>query len=262
MFKIGLTTKTLTAICLTSLLTLSDVWTNPAIANPDDDHREGLPGRRIGGGTRGEKCLSDSEQLIALVPQSNLILTKKAYPDLLFYIPPTIARTKVDFSLLDENGNSVYQTSFNTTTQKDDNSGEIKPHSGKIINLRYLQSLNGKPLPILTPDKTYSWNLSINCGSSDTDSSSAISVFGSIQRVKSGSEPVGQLGHKPLLEQAIADRKSGFWEDALTKVAMLKYSKPHDSLITNIWTQLLEAEKLDSIMGKDSLIKFKITKDN
>ena len=76
--------KTLAAIFLTSLLTLS-LGSFPALllAQQSNTVKVGLPGRRVGGGTRGN-CNFGQKNLTALVPKNNLALTVAANPQLFF----------------------------------------------------------------------------------------------------------------------------------------------------------------------------------
>lgn len=81
-------TRQVIAICLTSILSISLSFSllDQVTANSGKKSREGLPGRRYGGGSRG--CNEDMRgRLTALTPENNLVLTKSAYPYFLFTYP-------------------------------------------------------------------------------------------------------------------------------------------------------------------------------
>jgi Domain of Unknown Function (DUF928) len=128
-------TRAFTVICLTLLLACSWAIPKQALASSDVQPREGLPGRRIGGGTRGQ-CFTSVGRLMALVPENNLGFTKKAYPNILFYLPQTSTPTMVEFVLQDESHQSVYETTF------------TKSSAGGIINLSLPDTTSLPPLAI------------------------------------------------------------------------------------------------------------------
>jgi len=225
-----LKTRAFTVICLTLLLTSSWAIPKQALANSEDSPREGLPGRRIGGGTRGQ-CFSSVGRLMALVPENNLGFTKKAYPNFLFYLPPTSTSTIVEFVLQDENRQSVYETTFNKTS------------SGGIINLSLPDATSLAPLAI---GKKYNWYVSLICNPENR--ANDIVVDGWIQRVELDSNLTKQLEQttSPLGRVAIY-AKAGLWQDALATLAELRSSQPNDSKLAANWTQLLKTQNLDAI---------------
>ncbi|OUL23836.1 hypothetical protein BV372_29480 [Nostoc sp. T09] len=230
--------KAFIAICLTSLLAFS--WTVPQqVLASEDKPREGLPGRRIGGGTRGE-CFSTVGRLMALVPETNLGFTKKAYPNFLFYLPQTSAPAMVEFVLQDESHNSVYETTF------------TKTNSGGVINF----SLPGSTsLPPLAIGKKYNWYVSMICDPENR--ANDIVVNGWIQRVELNSNLTKQLEQTSPFERVNLYAKAGLWQDALGTLAELRTTKPNDFRLAANWTQLLKSEKLDAI-AKEPFLNIKI----
>jgi Domain of Unknown Function (DUF928) len=245
--NITMKNKAFTAICLTSLLTLSFAIPNQVIAN-ESQPKEGLPGRRIGGGTRGE-CSSNAGKLMALVPENNLVLTQQAYPNILFYIPQTSKPTTMEFVLQDDSRRSVYEKTFT----KD--GSDTKADSGEIISLR---SLDSASLPQLAIDKKYHWYLSIICDPENR--ANDIVVHGWIKRVALDPNLAKQVERTSLLERAHLYTKAGLWQDAIATLAELRYSQPRDSQLAASWTQLLNSEKLSAI-AHEPLLNIKIQKN-
>ncbi|BAY12009.1 hypothetical protein NIES2098_51950 [Calothrix sp. NIES-2098] len=240
-------TKALAAICLTSLLTFSYTFSQQVTAT-EPGSREGLPGRRVGGGTRGE-CSSSAGQLMALVPESNLALTQQAYPNILFYLPQISQPTTIEFVLQDDSRQSVYEKTFTK------NGSETKNDSGEIINLKLLDSAS---LPPLVTGKTYRWYLSIICDPENR--ANDIVVHGWIKRVAIDSNLAKKVEQASLGERANLYAKAGLWQDALATVAELLSAKPHDSKLAASWTELLKSEKLNAI-AQEPPFNIKILKD-
>ena len=239
--------KTFTAICLTALLTLSCAVPNPGIAT-ENKPKEGLPGRRIGGGTRGE-CSSNAGKLMALVPANNLALTQQAYPNILFYIPQSSKPTTMEFVLQDDSRRLVYEKTFTK------NGSDTKIDAGEIINLNLLDSTS---LPPLVTGKRYHWYLSIICDPENR--ASDIVVHGWIKRVAVDSNLAKKVERASLPERANLYAKAGLWQDALATLAELRHSQPSDSKLAASWTQLLKSEKLDAI-AQEPLLKITIQND-
>jgi hypothetical protein len=260
MIEISIGTKTFTAICLASLLTFPSIWMERAIADQTNNQREGLPGRRIGGGTRGGTCIDPPENLIALVPANTGVLTAKTYPDLLFYIPGTTTPLSAKFELRDQDDHPVYQTTFTTAVApKQDDAVPKRNYSGEIVSLNYLRSLDAHPLPQLTLEQIYHWSLAIVCDPTTGDDTNNVTVDGWVKRVKPNPLLTMQLAHKSVVNQVKIYQKFGLWEDALVTVAQLKDSKSIASGFTEIWTQLLKSEKFPPTLVEESPgVKFRI----
>ncbi|MBW4560568.1 MAG: DUF928 domain-containing protein [Mojavia pulchra JT2-VF2] len=234
-----LNTRTFTILCLTSVLTFSWACFQQVLANSEQRAREGLPGRRIGGGTRGE-CSSNAGRLMALVPENNLGLTKQAYPNFLFYLPRTATPRTVEFVLQDDKRRSVYEANFTT------------PSSGGVINFSLPDSAF---LPPLTIGKKYNWYLSMICDPENR--ATDVVVHGWIKRVETDSVLTKKLQQTSPLGRVTLYAQAGLWQDALGTLAELKYTRPNDSQLAASWIQLLKSEKLDAI-AQEPLLKIKI----
>ena len=215
-----------TAICLTSLLTLFlNSFPKPVVAQLTQ--RQGLPGRRVGGGTRGE-CNFSEKSLMALIPKSNLGLAVAANPKLFFYIPQTSDSPEVEFVLNDEAGSPVYETIF------------------KAIGTSGVVSLK---LPDSTPlkiGKKYHWYLSVICNAQDR--ASDVSVDGWIQRVELSPTLASELKKAEPTKRAAVYAAADLWYVALATLAELRLSRPNDATISAEWAQLLQSVGLENII--------------
>lgn len=218
------------AICLTSVLTLSlGGFLEPVLAGDVNRARLGLPGRRVGGGTRGE-CNFGEKTLTALIPKNNLGLTVAGHPKFFFYIPETSDSQAVEFVLRDETDRQVYEKTFKTTG------------TSGVISLSLPESAQLKPLEI---GKKYHWYLSVICNAQNR--AQDISVDGWIQRVEPNRTLASKLEKVAPRERAALYAASDLWHEALTTLAQMRHSRPNDSTIAAEWAQLLQSVGLDNI---------------
>lgn len=133
----------------------------------DTPPRQGLPGRRIGGGTRAPELSSynSHKPLIALMPDSNLGITTEAYPTLLFHVPVLNSEQEVEFILYNSDDELIYDGRFSVTGV----SGIVGFALSSVENL-----------PPLAVNDTYKWYFLIVAD----DRSQDIVVDGWLQRVE------------------------------------------------------------------------------
>ena len=223
--------KSLAVIFSTLLLDLSlSSLPEVALAQELNPARAGLPGRRVGGGTRGN-CNFGAKMLTALVPKNNLASTVAANPQLFFYIPQISKFQELEFVVLDENDNQVYEKKFTSTGK------------AGIIGINLPESSQLKGLKI---GKKYHWYLSVICNPADR--ANDIAVDGWIQRVTPNRNLTSKLRRKLAPLQLVHEyTAAGLWQEALTTLAQLRYSHPHDSTLAAEWSKLLHSVDLDSI---------------
>lgn len=219
---------TIAAIFLTSLLVTSSSFPEASGAQELNSIRDGLPGRRVGSGTRGE-CNFGHKQLTALIPKNNLGLTVAANPQLFFYLPSISNSQTVEFVLLDEADNQIYEKTFKPTS------------TNGIINL----SLSDASLKELAIGKKYHWYFSIICNAQDR--ANDISVDGWIQRVELNSTLARKLEIAAPLQRPAILAAANIWQDALVTLAQLRLSHPNDANIASQWKQLLQSADLNNI---------------
>jgi hypothetical protein len=226
--------KVIAVIGLTSILSIfSSTIPKQLLAQSSNQPREGLPGRRVGGGTRSGQILN----LVALLPQNNQGLTFSETPTFFFYIPETKKPEMGEFVLLDENEETVYQTNF--TTNGD--SGIVSINSAET-----------NPTKLLEIGKVYKWYFSIIRDPNDRSADTFIT--GSIQRVQPNQDLDNQLKQASLLDRASLYAANNFWYDAIVSLAELRYSNPADADVAAKWTQLLQSVNLEDI-AQEPLLK-------
>lgn len=212
---------------------------------PSVFHR-GAPmyGRQRGGGSRGD-CPAVNQPLTALVPanpsgrepSSEPMLrqaevwgqTTNPYPTFWFYVPYALSPDLPAEFVLRQGEQDVYRTELTQSSRSD---GLIR------IDLPN----TAQPLAVNMP---YQWILSVYCESDDP-----IFTSGWIQRI-TVDETLAQL-----LQQASPAQKvqlyaeQGIWFDALTALAELRTSQPHNRELALEWAALLESADLQDMADK------------
>ncbi|MEO0456891.1 MAG: DUF928 domain-containing protein [Cyanobacteria bacterium P01_A01_bin.114] len=205
-----------------------------AMTKSEDTLRQGLPGRRISGGSRvpSDACVTDQQPLMALVPDENLGLTSEASPTFWFSLPTVDASKSLEFGLFDENGAQLYQTMLSA--------------SGKagVIGID-LGELEGAPA--LRVDQNYRWSLSIVCNAQNP--SENLWVDGWVRRIELPSSVTSRLPQTPPRHQSEVYLEAGLWHEGLTQLAQqVSWSRtdpngpsPSGSTAETQWQTLLES---------------------
>jgi hypothetical protein len=209
---------------------LLGLWPIMAIAQEYVPPVEGLPGRRQGGGTRGD-CLPSDASLIALMPNSNFGQTLEDYPTFYWYVPE-VAAEAAEFVLLDENDNEIYIAEYQLSNQ-----------SG-IISLS-LPATAG--LPPLEVGQDYHWYFSLICDR--LDRSGDLFTEGWVRRISDPSL-AQQASQLSALDQATLYAESGIWYEALDILAGLRRDRPTDPQVSQGWTTLLNSVGLGELIDQ------------
>jgi len=217
------------AISLLNCLPLTDLLSQPADAQT-------FPGRRVGGGTRGESCVQNSPiPLTALVPETNLGLTTEAYPQFFWFMPKVSARM-AEFTLYDVDEDLLNRKLIYKTIMPISATGGVKS----------LQLAPQNQIPPLNVGQTYRWSIAVICNPRNRESD--LVVDGWIRRVKPETGMIQGLAKSGLRDRAIAFARNGIWYDALTAVSQLQCTNPNDK----VWGNLLESVGLVEV-GQQSL---------
>ncbi|NEP18263.1 MAG: DUF928 domain-containing protein [Leptolyngbya sp. SIO4C1] len=203
----------------------------PGVAQTEgsDSLRQGLPGRRISGGSRvpTEACVLDQQPLIALVPDDAIGLTGKAAPTLWFALPAVSPSRSLEFGLFTQDDQLIYQTTL--------------PVSAAGVRSIDLTQLEGAPA--LTVDENYRWYLSIVCNPSNR--SEDIWVDGWVRRVDLPSAMAADLASASPLDQPHLYLQAGLWHEAITELATLVQRYPESAALEQQWQALLSSIDLD-----------------
>jgi hypothetical protein len=213
----------MTAAVLTTLsLWLGGGLTLSAFAQYVPPSNLGIPGRREGGGTRGD-CLTSTQPLMALMPENSYGETLAAYPTFFWYVPDVPAQA-AEFVLYDASGNEVYYTTF-----------RVAGTSG-ILSLSLPETVD---LPPLTVGEPYEWVFSLICD--EQDRSGDLFTTGWIQRVEAAPGFEDQLLAAAESDRPTLYAQSGLWHDALTTLAEQYRQAPESAAIANQWMTLLDS---------------------
>jgi Domain of Unknown Function (DUF928) len=196
-----------------------------------------ISGRRAGMGSRGS-CPAVASPLTALVPSQNGSgLTTFEHPTFWFYVPYTkeLANLSAEFSLEDSAGGDVYRQEMG-----------LPPKPG-VMGISLPNTVTS-----LEIGKTYHWYLKVRC--QQQTASVPVYVEGGIQRINLDSQVMQQLQATADSRQKIAIyAKEGIWFDALTLLAQIRFSHPHDASVEADWESLLQAVNLDNIATAPSV---------
>ena len=222
--------KAISNIGLAALLVCGSSLASPAFAqsvsqtaSKEDSAREGLPGRRVGGGVRRpspEACLTDQQAQIALSPESNLLLTAKADPTFLFYLPSASTERTVEFVLANEKNEEIYVA----TTQTKEASGIVRLDLSKSVTPVTLEA-----------GQNYRWYLSVVCDASDR--ANDLVAEGWIKRADAETSPMA----------ASNPDKTSLLADSLANLDMLRRSQPEDAAVSASWNAALASLGLESL---------------
>jgi hypothetical protein len=234
--------------CVSMLIGLSSLVNllaaTPAAANSglsaqvqtDDSLRQGIPGRRIGGGTRSDRVFSsDYATLAAMMPSSNLSVTTAVQPTLLFAVPEMVSDNSVEFVLRDRHDALVYETTFEVARQ----GGVVKIETAAL------------PLA-LNLNEDYQWYFSIVPNLEDR--ANDVVVHGSIRRVDPAewfaqpeidSSLAQQIAIAPPLLKAQLYQQANLWHDAAIILSDLYQAEPENQAIAAAWHRFLQSAGLE-----------------
>jgi hypothetical protein len=221
----------LTVACLTTLFAVALPLSTPVLAGS----AEGLPGRRVGGGSRGcrnatQTSFVNPKQLMALVPTTNVNITATATPTLFFHIPALPTARTIEFVLQDDRNHSLYETSF------------VAPvNQSGVIPVSLPTSA-----PALELGKHYRWYFSVICNPEDR--AQDIGVDGWLKRVRLPQQLEQQLRTIAPAKQAGLYASSGLWQEAVATLASLRRDRPQDASLITGWATLLRSAGLDAIV--------------
>ncbi|MEB3310125.1 MAG: DUF928 domain-containing protein [Snowella sp.] len=180
----------------------------------------GAPVATSGAGTRGENCLLNGEQLVALVPSSETS-TVSANPTFYVYAPESQGKTG-DFVLVDAKGNDVYVTSLTL------------PNQSSIIEITLPQNI------ALQVGQTYQWQFSIVCNINGQEASNF--THAKIKRTELTPTQQKHLNQaENSLDQAKIYAQANIWQDTLMMAAKARTTHPRE------WQELLQSVGLERV---------------
>ncbi len=225
-------TKSVATLLLEGLVAFSilSVLSPPSRAGtPVDNTRQGLPGRRISGGSRSPNtaCLTTPDQpVVALMPKSNLGRTAADNPTLWFSLPAISPDRMLEFGLYNDSGDLLFQKNFSASG------------TAEVASL----SLPKTAAP-LTVGKDYRWYLSVVCNPESR--AEDLVVTGWIRRIQLDSKAQEQLASASSETARLAlYQQLELWHDALTALARLRQIEPAEESLEQQWVSLLKSVDL------------------
>jgi len=206
----------------------------PAVAGPDiaSSLRQGLPGRRISGGSRSE-CLAQSPPVVALSPETNLGKTLSDSPSVYFMVPALEENYLLEFSLRDSDGNRIYEKALNT----DENQG--------VVGIQL-------PPQSLAVNEDYRWYFSVVCDAHDVFQNDVLSGWLRQVDVTDALTLSASVSALSDIEDGLAlvrDYQSAeLWTDAISTLVSLHEQYPTEQRVRDAWTQLLQALAVDDVV--------------
>jgi hypothetical protein len=199
---------------------------------------EGAPGRRIGGGTRGN-CPKSASGMIALVPENNLGLTLSNTPTFLFYVPKidgaSPEQIEMEFLLVDESDPENIQEIYQQRVPL--------PTGGGTIALTLPPDEN---LPPLQVNQFYSWYFSLICNPKASDPS-ILSLGGWIERIEPSPTLTQELEPLTSRDRLAVYERELLWFDAIGTLAQLLQENPNDPFLRQKWNAILESVNLSEV---------------
>lgn len=217
--------KTAIFLGLSTIVVLPIISNHAAWGQSTTTQREGLPLRRVGGGTRGGGCYYKNQSLTALVPETEIGKTISATPKLFFYVPKNRQPTEVKFMLRDKGDRLIYQTSITN-----DASGVI---AFQVPDTETTQ---------LQVGETYQWEVSMICNPQNPFQD--LVVRGWIERVEISSAMAAQLNQADQTEIIALYQNADLWYDALAAAVELR-SKYNQNDAP--WLKLLSSVGLEKL---------------
>jgi len=234
-------------VLLGGLLSLS-VLSESSLANTvqTDDIRQGLPGRRISGGSRSPStaCLlssgeaKENQKVIALTPEDNLSRTVAGHPGFWFVLPAINPDRSIEFSLMNQDEEVVYAQTLQPTGK------------ANLVAIALPQTA-----PELDESQTYKWHLSVVCdpNSRATD----LVVWGWIERLAIEPSLLQTMAQANSQERLALYKELTAWNDTLTALSELHRDRAAANQDTTEleaqWTALLDSENLGQLSAASSI---------
>ena len=204
--------------------------------------QQGVPGRRVGGGTRGLECSTAPTALTALIPQSTMGQTISAKPTFFYYLPVALDKT-VQFELADERDKTLYKKSFRMVTSR---AGVVSVSLGSDENS-----------PALEVGKNYQWYFTIKCN--PKNSTDDVLVSGWINRTALAPTVKTELDRSSDSRAKLTIfAQQRLWYEYLATLAQLRIESPSDASLALKWLEVLNSVELGNI-AQEPLVTSELT---
>ncbi len=198
--------------------------------------REGIPGRRVGAGTRGD-CQAvlastgkaqtkEKKPLMALIPEDILSRTVSESPTLYWYVPATDVAL-AELRLVDAQDRELYQVKIPLTGKAGIVSYQIPAHVASQL---------------LKPNQSYEWLFSLLCDQKEPSGNPY--VRGVLQRIPPSASLLSQLRNAQPSDYSAIYAAAGIWQEALSESIKQRCDRPNDQGAYRQWVSLLQSVNL------------------
>jgi len=226
-------TKSIRIFAVSSILALG-VFSAPSYANDTTaDLRQGLPGRRISGGSRSPDTacvLTQNDPVIALIPKNNVGTTLSTHPTFWFSLPAVNPDRTLEFGLFNQEGDLVYQTMLDAPAE----AGLTK------VSLPETESS-------LLADRNYRWYLSVVCNRESR--AEDLVVTGWVRRIEAESTLLTQLEESTPQERFDLYKEVGLWYEALAVLSDMRQRDPNAPESAQQWNSLMQTLDLPQLVS-------------
>lgn len=233
--------RKLLAISFSGLLCLN-LGAKPNLAGtptqPNGVPVQGLPGQRLGGGTRNPDDYMEQMPLVALIPETNLGITMAGLPKFLFYLPAANDVRDIEFVLYDEADNLIYETIVSVSA------------TAGIFRLDLAEAEELAPLQL---HKNYHWYFSIIADDRAEDMvvngwTRRVDLATWVQEQSLNADLIVSLESATPLDQArLLYQEAQLWHDAAVILEDLQQTDPGNLSIAEEWENLLQAVNLEEL---------------
>jgi len=194
--------------------------------------KNGIPGRRDGGGSRGPKQTEDCPSLTALIPESTMGRTASGQPAFFLYISGALDQKIFQFDIKGEDDKVLYKTTFSLSIDRPGIVGIQWSPNSKFITLE--------------DNKNYRWYLGTECDVNGGDRSNDPYITGWINTTALSADQKRQLQQSPdPLERLKVYVQEGLWHETIATLATLRLNNSGDPSIKNNWDELLKSIGFD-----------------
>lgn len=195
--------------------------------------RQGLPGRRISGGSRSPDTaclLAQNEPVIALMPKNNVGTTLSTHPTFWFSLPAVNPNRTLEFGLFDQNGELVHQELL---------------HAPAEAGLTQL-SLPDTASPLIA-ERDYRWYLSVVCNQESR--AEDLVVTGWVRRVEAERELLTQLELSTPQEQLSLYENADLWYEKVAVLSDMLRQNPSAPELVRQWSALMQTVDLPQLVS-------------
>jgi hypothetical protein len=202
--------------------------TESAVAQRFNPKNRGLPGRRQGGGTRGE-CVTQKAAVTAIMPIDNFGVTVSDRPTIYWSVNSSEIK-QASIVILNDKNEEVYAGDF-----------AVPAKSGLMS---FTLPKQAKPL---TVGKSYYWRAAMICDQDDL--SGSVVTEGWMRRDEMTAGLQQKLNAASPEQRSTILATAGNWYEQVAESANLQQTQPNNASIQANWQALLKSVELNNLVA-------------